>query len=300
MNTRAEVVIAAQRLPLREAAPFLAANGVPVFPCREAGKSPIVRHGLLAATVDVGGVERWWSRWPAANIAMPTGPASGFDVVDVDVRGSGSGYEWFDRACARLRVGDWALRVLTPSGGAHFYYPTQTGRSQPSWVSAKTQVDFRGAGGYVVLPPSVGADGHGGLRPYTLVGAGHGASPVDGDKLRGFLEPERARPRSAARRVEPPVGARAGALRAWVASRTEGERNAGLFWAACRMAEAGHSFDTTVEALAPAAEHCGLAAREIAATVRSAHRRARPAPAIAAQPDESRPVAAGRQAAPAI
>ncbi|MDR0594006.1 MAG: bifunctional DNA primase/polymerase [Bifidobacteriaceae bacterium] len=300
MNTKVKAIIAAQKMPLRKAAPYLAANGVPVFPCAEAGKSPLVKHGLLGATADATKVERWWSRWPMANIAMPTGPASGFDVVDVDVRESGSGYESFHRAATRLCAEDWAMRVLTPSGGMHFYYPITPGRSQPNWVSGKTHIDFRGAGGYIILPPSVGTCDHDLRQPYTLVEVRTKANPIDGNALRDFLEPEWTQRRFATKLGKQPTEARANVLKAWVATRPEGERNAGLFWAACRMAEAGHGFDTTVEALAPAAEHSGLLSREIMATVRSAFRHAHPATAAAPAQPEPRPFVSSRQAVLAL
>jgi hypothetical protein len=124
MNTKVKAIIAAQRMPLRQAAPFLAANGVPVFPFIEAGKSPLVKHGLLDATGDATKVEHSWRRWPMASIAMPTGLTSGLDVVDVDVRETGSGFESFHWAVTRLCAENWTLRVLTPSGGTHFYSNT--------------------------------------------------------------------------------------------------------------------------------------------------------------------------------
>lgn len=61
-------------------------------------------------------------------------------------------------------------------------------------------------------------------------------------------------------------------LAAWVAALPEGNRNAGLFWAACRLGEAGMPELDTFGALEPAASAAGLEAREIAATIRSAHR----------------------------
>ena len=61
-------------------------------------------------------------------------------------------------------------------------------------------------------------------------------------------------------------------LAAWVALRGEGERNRGLFWAACRLAEAGLSLPEMVDALAPAGEQVGLPQREIETTIRSAYR----------------------------
>ncbi len=47
-------------------------------------------------------------------------------------------------------------------------------------------------------------------------------------------------------------------LAAWVGMRAEGERNRGLFWASCRLAEAGLSLPEMVDALAPAGELAGL------------------------------------------
>jgi Bifunctional DNA primase/polymerase, N-terminal len=69
---------------LPTAAMYLARHGVPVFPCASGFKRPIVKGGFTAATVDVRQVETWWRRWPDANLAVPTGAASGLDVVDVD------------------------------------------------------------------------------------------------------------------------------------------------------------------------------------------------------------------------
>jgi hypothetical protein len=49
-------------------------------------------------------------------------------------------------------------------------------------------------------------------------------------------------------------------------------RNDGLFWAACRAAEAGD--ETVLAELATAARSAGLSDREITATIRSAQRTA--------------------------
>ncbi|TLP90499.1 DNA primase, partial [Nesterenkonia salmonea] len=61
-------------------------------------------------------------------------------------------------------------------------------------------------------------------------------------------------------------------LASWVAARGEGERNRGLFWAACRLAENNVSAGDAVEVLSAAASQAGLGQREIAATIRSAYR----------------------------
>ena len=67
-------------------------------------------------------------------------------------------------------------------------------------------------------------------------------------------------------------------LAAWVAARSEGERNRGLFWAACRLAEAGAPAAEILAALGPSASRAGLADAEIASTLRSAVRTVERAP----------------------
>ena len=70
------------------------------------------------------------------------------------------------------------------------------------------------------------------------------------------------------------MGARPDKLAAWVASRSAGSRNHGLFWAACRLAEQGHPFDSTAHLLGDAARSAGLCDREAMTTIRSAYRNA--------------------------
>ena len=65
------------RMPLPEAAARFAAEGVPVFPCVPGEKRPLVRRGFHDATAEPVQVAEWWRRWPAANIGIPTGAASG-------------------------------------------------------------------------------------------------------------------------------------------------------------------------------------------------------------------------------
>src|SRR5699024_8549698 len=88
-----------QHLPLLDAARSLASAGVPVFPCVPREKRPLTRRGFHDATTDLDQVSAWWDRWPSANIAIPTGPASGIEVVDIDIGSTGSGFPAFQRAC---------------------------------------------------------------------------------------------------------------------------------------------------------------------------------------------------------
>ena len=52
--------------------------------CRSQGKHPRTQHGLLDASADLWVVGHWWRRWPHANLAVATGPASGLWVLGPD------------------------------------------------------------------------------------------------------------------------------------------------------------------------------------------------------------------------
>ncbi|GAA1576644.1 bifunctional DNA primase/polymerase [Leucobacter aridicollis] len=292
----AEVFAEVSGMPLPEAAARFAAAGVPVFPCAPGEKRPLVRRGFHDATADPSQVAGWWSRWPSANIGIPTGAASGVEVVDVDVHSTGTGFPAFQAAHRHGHAAGWAALVRTPSGGLHAYYPAHPDRAQPSWQAARAHVDFRGDGGYIIAPPSKVLRPGGVRAPYRLiVASGDTPVPVDAARLRDFLDPRTPIPldhaRARAARFER-RGSDAKVLAGWVAGRGEGERNRGLFWAACRLAESGAPPDATLDALGPAAEHAGLGSREIMATIRSAYRTTHPAPRTSAEPvaDERRVV----------
>ncbi|WP_417235622.1 bifunctional DNA primase/polymerase [Arthrobacter sp.] len=155
MAARSRFTTALRRMdattPLLEAAILLTRHGVPVFPCAPEGKQPITRHGFHDATTDPAQVEAWWRRFPAANIGMPTGRASGVSVVDVDVHGA-NGYEAVRRARRAGVVSGVGARGRSPTGGC-------TPTTRPQTVNAvaagrQRRVDFRGDRGYIIVPPS--------------------------------------------------------------------------------------------------------------------------------------------------
>lgn len=260
--------VAGLRAP--DAALRFAEAGVPVFPCVPGGKSPLTHEGFHEATTNLRRIRSWWRWMPAANIGVPTGNASGVEVVDVDRKPGGSGFGAFERGRRAGLVDGWAALVRTPSGGMHAYYPADPDRRQASWEAATARVDFRGTGGYVIVPPSMVEVADDLRAPYALIGGPRGrVSPVDADALRDLIAP---RPAPVPYRRDANVPADAERLAEWVAARAEGERNRGLFWAACRMAETGAPPETTLGALGPAAERAGLPPREVAVTIRSAYR----------------------------
>ncbi len=246
---------------LLTAALAYAAAGWPVFPCRPGRKVPLgalVVHGVLDATTDPAVITAWWSRCPTANVAVACG-APGPDVVDVDVTAAKPG----PASLARLRdagllTGSQAT-VRTPSGGLHIYFG---GTSQGNGAMPRHGIDFRGAGGYVLAPPST-VDS----RPYELVASRPptGAT-VDFGAIRRHLDPPRPMPR-----VRPGARSDVGQLVEWVAALPEGNRNSGLYWATRRAVETGADPGVYAE-LVDAAVTAGLPAAEAERTVRSARR----------------------------
>jgi hypothetical protein len=262
ISTDADLATAARRLTHL---------GIPVFPCVPGGKQPLTPNGFHDASSSARTIEAWWRRTPDANIGLPTGAASGVLVVDVDIHPSGSGFEAFERARAAQLADGWGWLVRTPSGGLHAYYPSPSKSEQRSWQVPGAHIDFRGDGGYVIVPPSRPAAAGQSSAYRVIAVAQHQPRPLDGSSLRGFLEPPRPTPPP---RSLPAPGTRPDKLADWVASRPEGARNHGLFWAACRMAEDGHRYDTTLSMLGDAARSAGLPDREAETTIRSAYRMA--------------------------
>ena len=231
-----------------------AAAGWPVFPCKPDLKTPDTAHGFKDATTDPAVIRRWWPS--DRNVAIATG-VPGPDVLDVDVKPDGNGFAAFNRLKqAGMLTGARAL-VRTPSGGLHAYF---VGTGQPSGRLVRGFLDFKAAGGYVLAPPSTV-----GVRPYELLDHRPADGYLDWDAARRLLDPSRPGTR-------PRPGRTAGslALVAWVAALTEGNRNAGLYWAACRAA--GDS--DVLELLVAAAVKTGLSEDEARRTVASAARKA--------------------------
>lgn len=257
-------------VPPAEGAARFAEAGVPVFPCKAAEKRPLTQHGFQDATSDIEQVRGWWARWPDANIGMPTGTRSGLEVVDIDVHGRVRGFGPFELARREGLVDRWQVLVKTASGGMHAYYPADPQRPQPSWQAARCGIDFRGEGGYVIVPPSrVMFEGN--RSSYEMIGVGRpGAVPLDAVALRQFLDPRPAPPTSTANSAHRDVDT--DRIAGWLATRMEGERNRALYWAACRLAENGVPDDNARAVLGPAAVRVGLKEAEILTTIRSAYR----------------------------
>jgi hypothetical protein len=136
-----------------------AARGWHVFPVNPETKKPLTPHGLNDATLDVGRIEQWWKRFPKAMIGVRTGPETGIFVVDLD-RDRDRDLDGI-AAFRELQNGGTlpeTITVQTPRGGEHLWFRWVDGISN-STSKLAPGVDVRGAGGYVIAPPSRRADG---------------------------------------------------------------------------------------------------------------------------------------------
>jgi len=158
-----------------------------------------------------------------------------------------------------------ATYVRTPSGGLHAYF---TGTGQRNGHLPAHHLDFRSRGGYILAPPSIV-----GGKPYEVIRTVSAGGALDWAAVTTLLEPRRQPARPQPGHVP---GRDLGHLARWVAGQAEGNRNAGLFWAANRALDADPAAD--LSPLAAAARQAGLGDREITRTLDSARRTGQPRP----------------------
>ena len=143
-----------------DAAIEYASKGLAVFPVKAKGKNPLTNNGVKDATTNFDQIEKWWKRYPSANIGIACGEVSGgLLVVDLDekdngISGADSLNQW-ERENGQL-PDSW--RSLTGSGGVHIFYKLDG--TTKNRVNLLDGVDIRSDGGYIVAPPSVHPNGH--------------------------------------------------------------------------------------------------------------------------------------------
>ena len=144
---------------LLKAALAYAAKGKPIFPCK--GKEPLTPNGYKNASADQSQIEQWWSNFPKANIAIPTGQLSGFWALDIDLDKDGElNIKKLEQEFGELPK---TIEVITGGGGRHLYFTMPAEQKIPcSAGKIAPGIDVRGDGGYVIVPPSIHKSG----RPY--------------------------------------------------------------------------------------------------------------------------------------
>jgi len=139
-----------------------AARGYHVFPCKARGKEPLTPNGWHDATRDERTILQWWDRWPDANIGVACGP-SGIGVADMDSKAGADPRELLPAFDGYPVV--WTGEAPEPSPeypnslpdvrGAHVYFRAQLATCKTKLAG----VEIRGAGAYVIAPPSVHPSG---------------------------------------------------------------------------------------------------------------------------------------------
>lgn len=126
--------------------------GLRIFPCN--GKIPATPHGCKDAITDPAQIAEWWGGGSTYNVAIATG--NGLVVLDVDTDHDAG--KFGDETLADLEQQHGPLpetwTCLTGGGGVHYYFQCD----DPALTVAAgfaPGLDYRGAGGYVIAPPSI-------------------------------------------------------------------------------------------------------------------------------------------------
>jgi len=143
-----------------EATAQVLAEGWPIFPCNPLDKTPLTPHGFKDATTDKRQISKWWKQWPNAMIGVPMGKVSGVFCVDLDRKAEGSDgvatwQQWLndneDNPATRMHN--------TPSTGQHVLFLWREGIRNIPLNKLGPGIEIKGEGGYIVVPPSMTADG---------------------------------------------------------------------------------------------------------------------------------------------
>ena len=139
---------------LRSAALEYANQGIAIMPCAERGKKPALDRtgkGHAVATNDTDQILQWWTKNPQSNIGIAC-TANRLAVIDIDGE---EGIEWIREQQLPMP----ATAVAITARGFHYYYhwpPRTTVRT----CQIAPKLEIRGAGAYVVAPPSIHPTGH--------------------------------------------------------------------------------------------------------------------------------------------
>lgn len=123
----------------------LYSQGYSIFPVNKA-KEPLVAWKKFQNRMPTEQeIERWWTKWPDANIGIATGKISGITVVDVDTYKGGKKDPFPE-----------TYTVLTGNKGYHLYYKYFPGiKNSVEKYPGLPGIDTRNDGGYVVAPYSL-------------------------------------------------------------------------------------------------------------------------------------------------
>lgn len=128
--------------------------------CRDPGKHPRVKWKEYQDRVPTEEeICKWWKKWPDSNIGLITGKVSGVIALDIDKKGGGEdtiqemGLVILDTLTSKTGGGGWHYIFSHPQFDCR-NFAGQRGETVLSGI------DFRGDGGFIVLPPSMHQSGN--------------------------------------------------------------------------------------------------------------------------------------------
>lgn len=234
-------------------------------------------HCFYAASRDKGLLVDQICDRPDSTLGVRTGLMSDLVVIDIDVKDGRDGRETIKPWLIQFPELPATRVALTPSGGWHLWLGHPSSVENPCTVGNSAGrlgagIDVRGDGGYVLAAPSSTLDG----RSYSWAaphGYGKSVQRMSAElALAVSLRSSRPAPGAAWERGELDHP-RLAQLSGVVASAPSGQRNAILFWSACRAAEGISHFGwdpvECADALTSAGLHAGLADREVRRAIES-------------------------------
>lgn len=132
---------------LHDAARNFAQAGIPVFPCLPNDKRPACANGFHDATTNLTQIDAWWTDNPNYNLALCPETA-GWSVIDIE----SDGLAYWNTHTPEVVPATYTVR--TPRGGQHLYFEGSLPSSVRKLFPGQP-IDTRGAGGYVLAPPSI-------------------------------------------------------------------------------------------------------------------------------------------------
>jgi hypothetical protein len=154
-----------------QAAQRLAGQGYKVFPVPPGKKQSYIAQRSRFGSGEAWGmtndrvlIEKYWKKWPDANVGLPTGAVNAIIVIETDTAKGHSSLE-IDGEMAlealqeRLGALPKTWMAESPSGSLHRFYRHPGGKVKNSASELGPGIDVRGDGGMVVVPPSARKDG---------------------------------------------------------------------------------------------------------------------------------------------
>ena len=137
--------------------------GISVIPCAKSKKALVSWEEFQRRLPTEEDVDHWFKKFPKIDcLAMITGTVSGVAIIDIDfpVKELKEG-SIYNKSFLSLKelvdTSDLKLVSNTPRGGSHYWFKVN-GNCPENTVNVIPKIDFRGQGGYAIIPPSIAWD----------------------------------------------------------------------------------------------------------------------------------------------